>query len=80
MVGSPEYKLAKFLNMVIKPNILDKHISYKILEKLQQNNLNLNEVMTSFDVKSIFTNVFLQEAIDFILNKSYDNNSNSDQP
>ena len=82
MVGSPEYKLAKFLDMVIKPYILDKHMlrsSYEFLEKLQEINLNSNQVMVSFDVKSLFTNVALQEAIDLISDKIYENNSNSNQ-
>ena len=33
--------------------------------------------MVSFDVKSLFTNVPLQETIDFISNKIYDKNSNA---
>ena len=38
MVGSPEYKLAKFLDTIIKPYILDKYMlrsSHEFLEKLQ---------------------------------------------
>ena len=35
--------------------------------------------MVSFDVKSLFTNVPLQETIDFISNKIYDKNSNANQ-
>ena len=79
MVGSPEYKLAKFLDTVIKPYISDKHMlrsSYEFLEKLQEINLNSNQVMVSFDVKSLFTNVPLQETIDVISDKIYDKNSN----
>ena len=79
MVGSPEYKLAKFMDTIIKPYISDKHMlrsSYEFLEKLQEINLNSNQVMVSFDVKSLFTNVSLQETIDLISNKIYDKNSN----
>ena len=78
MVDSPEYKLAKFLDTVIKPYISDKYMlrsSYEFLEKLQEVNLNSNQVMVSFDVKSLFTNVPLQEAIDLISGKIYENNS-----
>ena len=81
MAGSPKYKLAKFLNTIIKPYISDKHMlrsSYRFLEKLQKINLNLNQVMISFDLKSLFTNVSLQEVIDLISDKIYVNNSNSD--
>ena len=82
MVGSPEYKLAKFLDTIIKPNISDEHMlrsSYEFLEKLQEINLNSNQVMVSLNVKSLFTNVPLQEAIDLILDKIYDKNSNANQ-
>ena len=84
MVGSPEYKLAKFLDTIIKPYeyISDKHMlrsSYEFLEKLQEINLNSNQVMVSFDVKSLFTNVSLQETIDLISNKIYDKNSNANR-
>ena len=48
--------------------------SYEFLEKLQEINLNSNQVMASFDVKSLFTNVPLQETIDLISNKIYDKN------
>ena len=64
MVGSHEYKIAKFLDMVIKLYILDKHMlrsSYELLKKLQEINMNSNQVKVSFDVKSLFTNVPLQE-------------------
>ena len=67
MVASPEYKLAKFLDTIIKPYISDKHMlrsSYEFLEKLQEINLNSNQVMVSLDVKSLFINVPLQETID----------------
>ena len=82
MVGSPEYKLAKFLDTIITPYISDKHVlrsSYKFLKKLQEINLNSNQVMVSFDVKSLFTNVPLQEAIDLISDKILDKNSNANQ-
>ena len=51
--------------------------SYEFLEKLQEINLNSNQLMVSFDVKSLFTNVSLQETIDPISNKIYDKNSNA---
>ena len=35
--------------------------------------------MVSFDVKSLFTNVPLQETIDLISNKIYDKNSNANR-
>ena len=82
MVGPPEYKLAKFLDTIIKPYISDKHMlrsSYKFLEKLQEINLNSNQVMVSFDVQFLFTNIPLQEAIDLISDKIYDKSSNANQ-
>ena len=82
MVGSPKYKLEKFLNTIFKPYISDKHTlrsSHEFLEKLQEINLNLNQVMVSFDVKSLFTNVPLQKTIELFSNKIYDKNSNANQ-
>ena len=35
--------------------------SYELLKKLQEINMNSNQVKVSFDVKSLFTNVPLQE-------------------
>ena len=75
MVGSPEYKLAKFLDMIIRPYISDKHMlrsSYEFLEKLQEINLNSNQVMVSFNVKSLFTRSNRPYKI-------YDKNSNANQ-
>ena len=51
--------------------------SYEFLEKLQEINLNSNQVMVSFNVKFLFTNVPLKETIDLISNKIYDKNSNA---
>ena len=51
--------------------------SHEFLEKLQEINLNSNQVTVSFDVKSSFTNVPLQETIELFLNKIYDKNSNA---
>ena len=51
--------------------------SHEFLEKLQEINLNSNQVMVSFDVKSLFTNVPLQETIELFSNKIYDKNSNA---
>ena len=53
--------------------------SYEFLKTLQEINLNSNQVMVSLDIKSLFTNVPLQEAIDLISNKIYNNNSNANQ-
>ena len=67
---------------IIKPYISEKHMlrsSYEFLEKLQEINLNSNQVMVSSDVKSLFTNVPLQEAIDLISDKIFDKNSNANQ-
>ena len=45
------------------------HSSSEFLEKVQQINLNSNQVMVSFDRKSLFADVTLQEAIDLISDK-----------
>ena len=41
--------------------------------------MNSNQVMVSLNIKSLFTNVSLQEAIDLIPDKIYDKNLNANQ-
>ena len=74
MVGTPEYKLAKYLDDLIKP-----HISYTYLlkstddfvERLKQFPCNNSNHIVSFDVVSLFTNVPLSETIELIINRLY---------
>ena len=72
MTGIPEYKLAKLLDLAVKPFIPDKYIlqySTDFKEKLHQFKFKPNQILVSFDVNSLFTNVPLNETINFIAKK-----------
>ena len=71
MIGTPEYKLAKFLDSVIKPSIPDKYMlssTNHFIEKLKQVNVQSHQILVSFNVVSLFTNVPLAETIQIIAN------------
>ena len=61
MLNTPEYNQAKFLDDIIKPNIpksfmVDSSINF--LDELKLTQLTPSEHIVSFDVKSLFTNVY----------------------
>ena len=84
MIGTPEYQLAKFLDSVIKPYIPQSHMlqsTPQFLDKLQDFKFNSNQKIVSFDVKSLFTNVPLEDTIRIITDYIYPNNEpSSHQP
>ena len=60
MIGTPEYKLAKFLDAKIKPHIpsdFTVNSTEQFIEKLRSYNCVEGDICVSFDVKSLFTNV-----------------------
>ena len=83
MLNSPEYKLAKYLDNFIKPNI---PISFScdstdlFLDNLKAFSINPNMKVVSFDVVSLFTNIPLIETINIIANSLYDINSKKTPP
>ena len=75
MINSPQHKLAKFLITLLQP-VLDKFGKYNIkdsfnfvemVQRLPSNSVH----MCSFDIKSLFTNVPLNEVIDICINQLY---------
>jgi hypothetical protein len=70
-IGTHAYKLAKFLVPLLRPfstnsyTISDTFMFVKELRELQINTNNV--VMASFDVKSLFTNIPLDETISIIV-------------
>ena len=71
MIGTPEYNLAKFLDSVIKPSIPDKYMlssTNHFIEKLKQVKVQSHQILVSFDVVSLFTNVPLEETTQIITN------------
>ena len=69
MIDTPEYKLAKVLDSLIKPYLADNHMLYStenFLEKLNQFKFKADHELVSFYVQSLFTNVLLDETIQII--------------
>ena len=75
MVGTPEYKLAKYLDNLIKPQIPNTYMLLKstddFIERLKQFRCNDSYRIVSFDVVSLFTNVPLSKTIELIINRLY---------
>ena len=75
MIGTPKYKLAKILDSVIKPSIPDKYMlssTNHFIEKLKQVEVQSHQILVSFDVVSLFTNVPLEETTQIIANYLFD--------
>ena len=65
VIGTPTYKLAKFLVPMLQPLTTNEHTikdSFTFAEELKSFDSKL--VMSSFDAESLFTNISLQETID----------------
>ena len=78
MIGTPEYKLAKFLDSLIKPYIPDTYLlksTDEFIDRLKLVPCTNKNTMVSFDVISLFTNVPLAETIELIINRIYDDNN-----
>jgi len=69
-IGSPTFFLAKYLADTLKPLFGNTPTYVKnlhhLVDNLQQVNISPNDFLASFDVKSLFTNVPVNEAIDII--------------
>ena len=79
IVGTPEYKLAKYLDNLIKPQIPDTYLlrsTKNFIERLKE----CPCTMVSFDVVSLFTNVPLTETIELVIERLYDNNDSNAIP
>ena len=78
MIGTPEYKLAKFLDDLIKPHIPDTHLlksTQEFTDRLKETPFNNGNSMVSFDAVSLFTNVPLAETIELIMDRMYDDDN-----
>ncbi|XP_046863299.1 uncharacterized protein LOC124457051 [Xenia sp. Carnegie-2017] len=73
------YKLAKFFIPLITPISANSHVikdSFSFVQDLLQSDINANNVvMASFDVKSLFTNIPVDETIAIITNHIFSNNT-----
>ena len=78
MINTPEYKLAKFLDEYIKPNIpisFSCNSTDHFLNNLKCFSLMPNMKVVSFDVVSLYTNIPLIETINIIADTLYSVNS-----
>ena len=83
MVGTSAYGLAKYLDKVIKPFIPSTYMvssTSSFIEKVKNFVFGNNDVLVSFDVVSLFTNVPLSETIDLITNYIYSSSNQSKPP
>lgn len=74
MLGSAEYKLAKYLDTFIKPNINEDfsvNSTKSFIERLSEFKFSDNDQVVSLDVCSLFTNVPLDETIKLIADRVY---------
>ena len=74
MIGTPENKLAKFLNSIITPHIPNTYLlnsTSDFINNIKQFSFNSSHKLISFDVASLFTNVPLYETINLIANDIY---------
>ena len=72
-IGSPTYKLAKYINTLITPlaGLTPSYVkdSKHFVDDIKTIEIQPNEVMVSFDIKSLFTNVPVDEALEVILQR-----------
>ena len=77
-VGMYNYKLAKFLVEILSSLIETKKYilkdTFDFVYKVSHLNTNVDKVMLSFDVESLFTNIPTLETIEIILKKIYQKN------
>ena len=73
-IGTASYETAKYLNNLLSPLGKSQHTvpnSKEFVEKTKEERIPIGYKMISFDVKSLFTNVSLDEKIETILQKVY---------
>ena len=73
-IGTATYETAKYLNNLLSPLGKSQHTvsnSKEFVEKIKEERIPIGYKMISFDVKSLFTNVPLDQTIETILQKVY---------
>ena len=72
-IGSPTYSLAKFVTKIISPltgqNVAHVKNSLDFRNMILKERIDESEIMVSFDVKSLFTNVPIDKILEVIGNK-----------
>ena len=80
MINSSQYKIAKFLIPILS-QVSNKFSNFCVKDSFNfvdnlRNNSCLSDQMCSFDIKSLFTNVPLDETINICVNELYNSNLN----
>ena len=71
------YDLAKWLEEKLKPLFINEHTitdTFKFAEEIRNTSFNDNDIIVSYDVTSLFTNVPLDETISLLAEKAFTNN------
>ena len=74
MINTAEHPLAQFLDEIIKPHIPSQHMvnsTSSFIQRLKTFCFSKSDILISFDVVSLFTNVPLTETIDMITERVY---------
>ena len=76
-IGTATYRLSKYLAKLLSPLSESEYTIKKtkyFVEKIKKEHIPNDHLLVSFDVKSLFTNVPLDETTEIILNRIYDKN------
>ena len=72
--GTYNYALAKWLDEKLKPLSVNRYTisdTFSFAEEIQNLDIDENDILVSYDVTSLFTNVPLQETIQIIAEKAF---------
>ena len=79
-INTPEYQLAKWIERHLKPFVDNRHSvpsSSIFVDQLSQIKPSANEICVSFDIKSLYTNVPLNEVVEDIVATVYSDSAAS---
>ena len=74
MLSTAEYNIPKYLDSIIKPCIPNNYMlnTKGFIETIKSFVFNSRNILVSYDVLSLFTNIPLKEAIDIVTEYVYD--------
>ena len=74
--GTYKYKLAKWLDEKLKPLSINGHTvseTFQFADELHEMKINDQDILVSYDVSSLFTNVPVDETIESIAERAFEN-------
>ena len=75
-INTPTYNLAKFLVPILSPLTVNEFtVHYSLLSGQEVHNFDVNYIMVSVDIKSLFSNIPLHETIDNCINDLLSNDT-----